>query len=186
LTTRLGRAPAESAGAGGGKRPRTTPPSGPPRFAKAPTTASVIGWTALSALLPGIAHLRAGKRRLGYILMAIYAVLLVAAGVTIAVALSAGSLEDLGGWAVKDSTLIGVTAGAVVGALAWFALLVHSFVSLRPQRLSRNGQVVAGVVAGVLCVAVTAPFAFTASSVQTAREVANGIFAPTRARPPRR
>ncbi|MEV5410355.1 LCP family protein [Thermopolyspora sp. NPDC052614] len=178
MTTRLERAPAETAGAGDGKRPRTRPPSGPPRFAKAPTTASVIGWTALSAVLPGIAHLRAGKRRLGYILMAIYAVLLVAAGVTAAVALSSGSLEDLGGWAVKDSTLIGVTVGAIVGAVAWFALMVHSFVSLRPQRLSRNGQVVAGVVAGVLCVAVMAPFAFTASSVQTAREVANGIFAP--------
>jgi LCP family protein required for cell wall assembly len=178
LTTRVGRAPAESAGAGGGKPSRTKPPSGPPRFAKAPTTASVIGWTTLSALLPGIAHLRAGKRRLGYILMGVYALLLVAAGITAVIAFTTGSLEDIGSWAVKDSTLIGVTVGAVAGALAWFALLVHSYVSLRPQRLSRQGQVVSGVVAGVLCVAVMAPFAFTATSVQTARDVANDIFSP--------
>ena len=127
-------------------------------------------------MLPGIAHLRAGKRRLGYILMGIYGTLLLVALVVGLVALTRGSLEDLGSFAVKESTLVGVMVIAVLGALAWFALLVHSYVSLRPGRLDRNGQLVSGAVAGLLCVAVTVPFAFTATSAQTARDVANDIF----------
>jgi len=127
-------------------------------------------------VLPGIAHLRAGKRRLGYILMGTFGTVLLVALIVGIVALTSGSLEDLGSFAVKDSTLIGVIVVAILGALAWFALLVHSYVSLRPGRLSRNGQIVSGAVAGLLCVAVTAPFAFTATSAQTARDVANDIF----------
>src|SRR5690606_18201997 len=46
----------------------------------------------------------------------------------------------------------------------------------RPQRLPRDGQIVSGVAVGLLCVAVMVPFGFTASTVQTARDVANDIF----------
>lgn len=177
LTTRLGRAPAESAETGGEEESPDRPkPGGPPRFAKAPTTASVIGWTALSAVLPGIAHLRAGRRRLGLAILIVFGSLLLLTVTAAIVAVTRGGLAGLGSFAVKESTLIGITVIAIVLALAWFALLFHSYISLRPQRLPRDGQIISGVAVGLLCVVVMLPFGFTATTVQTARDVANDIF----------
>jgi len=178
LTIRLGRAPAESADTGGEGQgsPVRPKPGGPPRFAKAPTTASIIGWTALSAVLPGIAHLRAGRRRLGLTILIVFGSLLLLTVIGAVVAVAKGGLAGLGSFAVKESTLIGLTVIAIVLAVAWFLLLLHSYVSLRPQRLPRDGQIVSGVAVGLLCVAVMVPFGFTASTVQTARDVANDIF----------
>jgi LCP family protein required for cell wall assembly len=165
---RLGRAaggPAASGGGGG------RPSSGSPRFAKAPGTASIIAWTGLSAIVPGAAHLRAGKRRTGFVLLGIFALIIVAA-VVFLLTFDVNRLL----FALNDSTLIGITVVAVVGALAWFLLVLTSYISLGPDRLSQSGQIVSGIVVGVLCVTVMAPFALTASSVETARNLANDIF----------
>ncbi|MCG5217394.1 LCP family glycopolymer transferase [Streptosporangium soli] len=145
------------------------PPAGP-RFATKPTTASIIGWTSLSALVPGAAHLRAGRRRTGFALLGAFAVLLLA-GAAVALA----NMDSVG-FAVRDSTLITVAVLAGVGALAWFLLLLTSYVALKPNRLTGAGQIVSGIVVGVLCVLVMTPFALTANSVLTARELANSIF----------
>ncbi|GAA3804285.1 hypothetical protein GCM10022226_25150 [Sphaerisporangium flaviroseum] len=170
MTTPVGRTVGEPAGDG---RENPTPkrqPATPPRYAKAPTAASVIGWTALSALIPGAAHLRAGQRRTGFILLGIFGLLLVL-GVVGAVVISTNL-----GLAVKDSTLVAVTVVAAVCALAWFALVILSYIALGPDRLPQTGQIVSGIVVGILCVSVMAPFALTASSMMTVRETADAIF----------
>ncbi|MEO3807635.1 LCP family protein [Sphaerisporangium sp. B11E5] len=149
------------------RAPRT--PSGP-RFAKPLSTGSIIGWTVLSAVLPGAAHLRAGRRRAGYILLGAFGVLLlVAAGFALLVR------SDLG-FAAKDSTLVGLMVAAGVGALGWFALLITSYVALGPHRLPQTGQVISGIVVGVLCVGIMGPFALTAGSIMTVRNTANAVF----------
>ncbi|MEV0612612.1 LCP family protein [Nonomuraea sp. NPDC050404] len=138
-----------------------------PRFAKPLTTASMLGWTALSAIVPGAAHLRAGHRRTGLVLIGVYAVLLLA---LLAYGLSvAGNLSNAAAL-VDDGMMVVVIAGASVLALAWFALMVTSYVVLGPNRLNQQGQMVTGVVVGLLCVAVMSPFALTASTVVTMRE----------------
>ncbi|MBB2910206.1 LCP family protein required for cell wall assembly [Streptosporangium becharense] len=68
---------------------------------------------------------------------------------------------------------------AVVGGVAWFLLMLFSYISLRPERLNGRGQIVSGIVVGVLCVSVLAPFALTASTVLTLKETANSIFGST-------
>ncbi|MFC6087097.1 LCP family protein, partial [Sphaerisporangium aureirubrum] len=152
--------------------PSTRPPAPAraPRFAKPLTTASIIGWTTLSAVLPGAAHLRAGRRRTGFILLGAFGVLLAAvAGFAYLVS------SDLG-FAAKDSTLVGLMVAAGVGALGWFALLITSYVALGPDRLPQTGQIVSGVVVGVLCVGIMAPFALTAGTIMTVRSTANAVF----------
>ncbi|MFI9572766.1 LCP family protein [Microbispora rosea] len=155
-----------------GPPPTTAPHGGQPRFGTPLTTASLIGWTALSAVLPGAAHLRAGNRRTGIALLATFGVVLVALVVLVL------RLKDNAGVALRGSTMTAVMAGAAVCALAWFALVLLSFVALRPQRLTQIGQVVSGVVAGVLCVAVMAPFAFTANTIRTASQLLDDVMAP--------
>ncbi|MGC5016379.1 LCP family protein [Streptosporangium sp. DT93] len=159
--------------AGGPPAGAAEAPGGRPRFAKPLTTGALIGWTALSAILPGAAHLRAGKRRLGFILLAVFGVPLLGGAITAAIAYLSGNT----GFFARDNTLMTGVVLAVAGAIAWFLLLLFSYVTLKPNRLSGRGQIVSGIVVGVLCVSVMAPFALTASTVLTAKETLD-IFKP--------
>ncbi|MFD0477286.1 LCP family protein [Nonomuraea thailandensis] len=150
--------------------------SGAPRFARPLTPAAVLGWTALSAVVPGAAHLRAGRRRTGLALVGVYAVLLLAAlayGLSIAGDLANASIL------VDDSNMVLVVVLASVLALGWFAVVVTSYVVLGPNRLPQQGQVLTGIVVGVLCVAVMSPFALTANYVVTLRDAVGSIFKST-------
>ncbi|MEV0231257.1 LCP family protein [Nonomuraea sp. NPDC050786] len=158
---------------GDGKRPiRPRPGSSAPRFAKPLTSAAVLGWTALSAIAPGAAHLRAGRRRAGLALLGAYVVLLLAA---LAFWLTHRNMEDYTSFA-GDGKMVSVVVVASVFALAWFAVLVTSYIVLGPNRLNQQGQVLTGIVVGVLCVAVMSPFALTANYVLTLRDTIQEIF----------
>ncbi|WP_283136949.1 LCP family protein [Rhizohabitans arisaemae] len=135
--------------------------------------AAIIGWTALSAVVPGAAHIRAGHRRTGIALICVYAFLLLAAGGTIVI----GGL-DLAGFALRDSTLVAITAGAVTAALLWFGLILWSYIVLDPDRLSSVAQIFSGIAVGILCVTVMTPFAVSARTVLAARDSLNTVFKP--------
>ncbi|MER6951321.1 LCP family protein [Nonomuraea sp. NPDC000554] len=150
-----------------GARPRGSAP----RFAKPLTLGSVVGWTALSVIVPGAAHLRAGHRRTGLALVGVYAVLLLAA-LAYGLTRNESNLTAFAGEGAQVTVIVVASAGA----LAWFALLVTSYVALTPNRLNQQGQIVSGIVVGVLCVSVMAPFALTANTVLTFKETIDGIF----------
>jgi cell envelope-related function transcriptional attenuator common domain len=140
-----------------------------PRTGRPPRAAAVIGWTALSAVLPGAAHLRAGWRRTGRVLLGLYLLLLAgvaAAALTADLALLGEALEWLGT----------ISIVAVLAALAWFALIVHSYVVLRPSELSAGGQVLTGIVAGVLSVATALPFTVAAQYANVSRQALDDVF----------
>lgn len=157
-------------GGKGGRGPGR-PGGGAPRFAKPLTVGSVLGWTALSVIVPGVAHLRAGHRRTGLVLIGAYAVLLLAA-----LAYVLTRTQENVATLVGDDALIAVTALAALGALCWFAVVVTSYVALSPNRLNQQGQIVSGIVVGVLCVSVMAPFALTANTVLATRDAIQTIF----------
>lgn len=163
---------AERGGRDRRQRDRTKAPPPGPRYARPLTTASLIGWTALSAVVPGAAHLRAGRRRAGLTLLAIFGVLLIAI-----VLFGTQFLRDTGA-VVRSSTLTAIMVGAGLCALAWFTLMVLSFVALRPGRLPQRGQIVSGIVAGGLCLSVMAPFALTAGAVKAVSDTLDAITAP--------
>ncbi|MFC7583584.1 hypothetical protein ACFQYP_07265 [Nonomuraea antimicrobica] len=133
---------------------------------------AVLGWLALAALAPGAAHLRAGWRKTGLALISCYAALLLA---VLAVGLT-NDLGNLAGSLTDDSWLLAIVIGGIVLGLAWFALIVHSFVVLRPGRLTQTGQILTGTVAGLLAVIVVLPFALTAQFAQTSRQAIQDIF----------
>ncbi|MEU8248367.1 LCP family protein [Nonomuraea sp. NPDC048916] len=156
-----------------GRRPgsRGGRPGAAPRFAKPLNVASILGWTALSALVPGAAHLRAGHRRTGLALLGAYGVLLLGA-LAFGLTRNKENIANL----VGDDMLVTVITIAALSALCWFALLVTSYVTLNPNRLNQQGQIVSGIVVGVLCVIVMAPFAFAASTVMETRSTIHQIF----------
>ncbi|SDJ78822.1 cell envelope-related function transcriptional attenuator common domain-containing protein [Nonomuraea maritima] len=133
----------------------------------------MLGWTALSAIVPGAAHLRAGHRRTGLVLISVYAVLLLGA---LAYGLSvAGDLQNATVFVDPDAMLWLIILASVAG-LAWFALLVASYIVLRPHKLKKQGQILTGTLVGLLCVVVMSPFALAAQSVVTLRDAVTSIF----------
>ncbi|GAA3134252.1 hypothetical protein GCM10010466_26160 [Planomonospora alba] len=144
-------------------RDRSTPPG----------IGAVIGWTALSVIAPGAAHLRAGWRRTGLTLLSVYAAALL-------VLLWVGLTSDLGvlaGRLLASSWLTALTVGALALGVAWFALVVHSFMVLEPGRLPAAGQAVSGTVAGVLAVAVLLPFGLAGQYTAASQAMLDGVFA---------
>ncbi|WP_343948032.1 LCP family protein [Nonomuraea longicatena] len=133
------------------------------------STAAVLGWTLLSALAPGAAHLRAGWRRTGLVLLSLYA-----AGLLALLYLRLTADGDTLGSAVTQLTPIMI--GVSVLGTAWFVLVVHSFVVLRPGRLSQRGQVLAGTLAGLLAVAVITPFGLVTQILWRSQEAFHNIF----------
>lgn len=143
---------------------------GAPRFARPLTLASVMGWTVLSLLVPGAAHLRAGRRRTGLTLIGVYVAALL--GLLAFWLANGGSLSSF----ARDSMQIVIIVMTSIAALSWFALGVSSYVTLGPGRLDRQGQLISGVLVGLLCVAVMAPFALAANYVYTARDALQTVF----------
>ncbi|MCK2217287.1 LCP family protein [Actinomadura sp. ATCC 31491] len=139
------------------------------------SAAAVLGWLALAAVAPGAAHLRAGWRKTGLVLLSCYAALLLAA---LWVWLTVG-FDDLAGSLVDDTVMTALIAGAVALGVAWFGLIVHSFVVLRPSRLAQGGQILTGTVAGLLAVLVVVPFGALGNLAWTAQETLNNIFQET-------
>lgn len=138
---------------------------------KPPGTAGVIGWTALSAIAPGAAHLRAGRRRTGFLLLGGYLLVLAALVVT---ALTAGA--GLAGRLLDPVWLRAVIVVACVAGVCWFALLVRSYVILRPGELSQVGQIISGVLTGTLAVAVAMPFAVVAQYALVSGATLDAVF----------
>ncbi|MEW9549236.1 LCP family protein [Nonomuraea sp. NPDC050783] len=143
------------------------------------STGGLLGWLVLAALVPGAAHLRAGWRKTGLVLVSCYAALLLAAlGVWLAT-----DLGSLAGSLVDNSAMTAIIAGTAVLAVAWFALIVHSFVVLRPGRLPQGGQILAGTTAGLLAVLVVVPFGVLGNLAWTSQETLNEIFPEAPAEP---
>ncbi|MEV1175553.1 LCP family protein [Nonomuraea sp. NPDC049784] len=144
------------------------------RQAKEPASAgAVLGWLVLAALAPGAAHLRAGWRKTGLVLLSCYIVGLLA---LLALALTT---DNLLGSLTENSWLTSIMVGTGVLGVAWFALIVHSFVVLRPGRLPQSGQILSGTLAGLLAVVVVFPFGWVTQAVWTSRQTLNDIFQET-------
>ncbi|WP_214319932.1 LCP family protein [Nonomuraea sediminis] len=133
----------------------------------------VIGWLLLSVVLPGAAHLRAGWRKTGLALLGCYV-----AGL-LALLWIVLSTDNLIGHLTEDSWLTAITVTAAALGAAWFLLIVHSFVVLKPARLPWGAQILAGTLAGLLAVAVVLPFGVVTQYVWTAQKTLNDVFVDT-------
>jgi len=131
--------------------------------------AALLGWVALSAVLPGVAHLKAGWRRTGLTLLCCHL-----AAVTCLVWTAVGADVGLLGWAVVRLSQVTVVTGAA--AVAWFSLVIHSYAVLGPGRLPPAGRVVTALIAGALAVAVTVPFTLAARYAAVSERMLGEVF----------
>ncbi|TDD70868.1 hypothetical protein E1293_34310 [Actinomadura darangshiensis] len=111
---------------------------------------------AVSPVLPGVAQLRAGRVRLGAALLAVQAAGLAAAAPMVSGAAGHGRsplplLSAHPGWLVVS------TAGCVVLAASWAALIVHSYAVLVPAGLPPLWRLAGGTTVSVLCLLVIVP-----------------------------
>ncbi|MEV4297979.1 LCP family protein [Microbispora rosea] len=150
--------------------PRNGAPPASRRGGPAFRATALIGWVALSAVLPGAAHLRAGRWRSGLVLLSGYLTVVVAV-VFVAAGADAGLAGRALGWLGQISLVFAACA------VAWFWLVIRSYVVLRPGRLPRRGQILTGLVAGVLAVVVAVPFAIAARYVRVSEQTLDSLFA---------
>ena len=131
-----------------------------------------LGLAALSAVVPGLAHWVAGRRRAAAIIFGL-ALLLLAALTVAAVTTSRVEFLRL---AVRPGALALVIAGALAIALAWVVLITGSYRVLNPARVDGLGT--AGIVAGlaVLCLLAAAPPVAVARYAYLQRSLITDIF----------
>jgi polyisoprenyl-teichoic acid--peptidoglycan teichoic acid transferase len=138
-----------------------------------------LGLTAASTVVWGVAHVAAGRRVAGLLLMALLAVVL---GGAIIVVLD--FRDDLKQVAVQGDWLAGITAGILVLGLVWAAIVVRSYLVVRPSGLSGASKGLAAGVVVVLVMAVCTPLAWAARDTYTLRDTIGTIFHGDDAAPP--
>jgi polyisoprenyl-teichoic acid--peptidoglycan teichoic acid transferase len=137
-------------------------------------TRHALLWSAAAVVLPGVAHLRAGARRTGWTILGCFALLL--AGVAALATGLLGGSRDLVRLALQPGWILaGGVAVAILGVL-WVAVIVHSYVLLRPQGVGAVRRTAAVVLVGVLCLIIAAPAAATAQYAYIAHDRLNSIF----------
>ncbi len=128
--------------------------------------------TAASALLPGLAHLRAGRRETGRALLAGYALL---AGSALVLAVRTGR-EGALRLAVQPAALVGVMAAMVLLATGYCAVLISSYRAVRPVHASGLSRLAGHGVVGTLCLAAVGSLTYTAHSAYVQHELIDSVF----------
>ena len=130
-----------------------------------------LGLTAASAVVWGVAHLVAGRRVTGFLLMALL-VLLVGGAIIVVLDFR----DDLQQVAVQRDWLAGITIGILVLALLWAAIVVRSYLVVRPRGLGGASKVLAVGVVVVLVMGVCTPLVWAARDTYTLRDTIGTIF----------
>jgi polyisoprenyl-teichoic acid--peptidoglycan teichoic acid transferase len=153
----------------------------PDGTARAAGLGSALALTVASALVWGVAHLSAGRRVAGSVLLGLFAVL---AGGAAVVALD--FQENLKQLAVRRDWLAVATIGLLALALVWAAVVIGSYRVVRPRGAGRPARAFGDLLALVLAAAVCAPLVWAARDTYTLRETIGTIFRddrPPAARP---
>jgi LCP family protein required for cell wall assembly len=130
-----------------------------------------LGLTAASAVVWGVAHIAAGRRLAGFVLMTLLATML---GGLVVVVLD--FRENLKQVAVERDWLAGITVGILVLALFWAAIVVRSYQVVRPRGVAGAPRVLAAGTVIVLVLAVCTPLAWAARDTYTLRDTIGTIF----------
>ncbi|GAA2112798.1 LCP family protein [Actinomadura alba] len=135
-----------------------------------------LALTLASALVWGIAHLAAGRRIAGALLMGLFAVL-VAGGIIAGVALRRELLQDR--IAVRPDWQAGIAVAALVLGLVWVTVVIRSYQVLQPAGRSLGARTAGRAAVGVLCLLVACPHVWAAHSAYVYRDAFTSIFRPT-------
>ncbi|GHC87278.1 hypothetical protein GCM10007079_31290 [Nocardiopsis terrae] len=154
---------------------------------EAPTrlsTGRALLWTAASLPLPGVAHLRMGRRVAGAVALGAYLLGIAALALWLYLldAHESGSLTVLAGMAVQNRWLLGGMGAVFVVTVLWLAVIVHSWTITRPEGAKFGQRFLGGCVVLLLCLTVGAPAAWVLHGGYTAYDTLGEVFnAPERA-----
>ncbi|MFI6925071.1 LCP family protein [Nonomuraea spiralis] len=137
-----------------------------------------IALTLASAVLWGVAHLATHRHRMGIALMATY-VLMLAGILTVFTAFSTRLLS----LAVQPGWLTVLTVALVAIALAWTAVIIRSFLLVRPESSDTAGRFLTTTLAAALCALVLAPTAYATRLAYLSRDVVSSVFSTTSTAP---
>ena len=128
--------------------------------------------TALGALIPGVAFLAAGRRRIGAVLIA----LTVAAVLGLIWLGTAGQRTALH-LAVSPRALLMAGLVLPVVALVWAVVVVSGYTAVRPLRTSARQRGIGAAVVGLLCLAVVLPTVVASRYALVQRDLISTVFA---------
>ncbi|MQA87314.1 MAG: LytR family transcriptional regulator [Streptosporangiales bacterium] len=141
------------------------------RRARRPRLGSALLLAAASAVLPGLAHLRAGRYLAGTFLLGAF--LAVIAGLAAVVVLRR---DDLIALAVQPGSLMAVVIAAMTVGALWALIVLRSYLVLRPLDLGPVRRAAGSAGVTVLCLAVCAPFVVAAHYAYVQRDLVNSLF----------
>jgi LCP family protein required for cell wall assembly len=130
-----------------------------------------LGLTAASALVWGVAHVRAGRRATGFSLMAILGAL-VAGTATGALAFQAQLKQII----VQHAWLNAITIGILILALAWGLIVIRSYQVVRPPELPLAMRITAGSLVATTAMLVCTPLVYAANTTYVLRNTLSNIF----------
>ncbi|UPT22477.1 LCP family protein [Thermobifida alba] len=133
-------------------------------------------WTAGAALLPGIAHLRVGRRTAG---MGILGGFLLLAAAAVAAARTLHADLSWQAWLVTQPYWVeAVSVGSVAVAVLWSSVVLRSWQLTRPRPGGWGTRAVGTVLLAVLCTLLVLPSALVVRTAVTARDTLSTVFAP--------
>ncbi len=140
---------------------------------RAPSLPRALGWTVLSALLPGAGHVRSG-RWWGWV------VLLLTVGGLAASALYVGDLHRALDLVFDPARLRVAAAVALVALLLWLTVVVSTYLVLRPRDLDRTRSATGVVALVVLCLLLASPVALGARYAMVQADLVDDVFRDNR------
>ncbi|WP_017608590.1 LCP family protein [Nocardiopsis xinjiangensis] len=135
-------------------------------------------WTAASVPLPGITHLRMGRRTGGTLLLLAYlgGLALLGWGAYALGADESNTLAAVAGMATSSQWLLQAMAVVFVAAVVWIAVIVHSWVITRPPGGSRGLRLGSGAVVALLVLTIAVPSAYALHAGYTTYETVGDVF----------
>jgi polyisoprenyl-teichoic acid--peptidoglycan teichoic acid transferase len=130
-----------------------------------------LGLTVASAVVWGVAHISAGRRAVGFTLMALLG-LLVFGTATVALAFQ-DTLKQI---VVQGSWLTAIAASILVLAIVWAVIVIRSFQVVRPPGLPTAMRITSGTLVVILALMVCTPLVYAANATYVLRDTLSSIF----------
>jgi polyisoprenyl-teichoic acid--peptidoglycan teichoic acid transferase len=160
--------PVDPSSTAAGRRRRQDPGA---RHFRARSLGGALGLTTLGTFVPGTGFLAAGRRRLGWVVLAIAGVFLGAA-----VWLGLTQRRELLHVAVNPNQLRLIAGGLLLMLVAWVAVVVTTHRMIRPTGLSGAQRFFSSAFVALLCLLVATPFAVGARYAYVQSDLIDTIF----------
>jgi LCP family protein required for cell wall assembly len=130
-----------------------------------------LGWTVLGTIIPGLGLIKAGRRVVGYSILAVFVLVF---GGAAAILLTNRKLVET--FVLGQGALQGLAIALIVAAVAWVGVIGFSHLALRPAHPSVGQRSAGALVVGLLSFVVAAPMAIGANAAWIAGAAADTIF----------